>query len=179
MAKPPRNAPTPPLARLAETCPSVETALGLAGGVVSIDFVDRPAEDPKRERRYSERLACPNEHDISIEELEPRQFSFNAPWGACPTCSGLGTKMEVDVDLVDAGRGVIWRKVGRREPAKALRKGNAALSAVLASARVPAADRLFPATEVDRECRPYELGWLLYAWNRSVADQPVPTSELN
>ena len=86
---------------------------------------------------------------------------------------------EVDVDLVDAGRGVIWRKVGRREPAKALRKGNAALSAVLASARVPAADRLFPATEVDRECRPYELGWLLYAWNRSVADQPVPTSELN
>ncbi len=79
---------------------SVETALGLAGGVVSVDFVDLPDDDPKRERRYSERLACPNEHDISVEELEPRQFSFNGPWGACPACSGLGTRMEVDVDLV-------------------------------------------------------------------------------
>ncbi len=79
---------------------SVETALGLASGVVSIDFVDREADDPQRERRYSEKLACPNEHDISIEELEPRQFSFNAPWGACPACSGLGTRLEVDPDLV-------------------------------------------------------------------------------
>lgn len=79
---------------------SVETALGLAGGVVTIDFVDRAANDPQRERGFSERLACPNGHDISIEELEPRQFSFNAPWGACPACSGLGTKMEVDADLV-------------------------------------------------------------------------------
>ena len=79
---------------------SVETALGLASGVVSIDFVDRAADDPHRERRYSEKLACPNEHDIAIEELEPRQFSFNGPWGACPACSGLGTTNEVDVDLV-------------------------------------------------------------------------------
>ena len=79
---------------------SVETALGLAGGVVSIDFVDRSEDDPERERRYSERLACPNNHDISIEELEPRQFSFNGPWGACPVCSGIGTKMEVDPDLL-------------------------------------------------------------------------------
>ncbi|MDR1767326.1 MAG: excinuclease ABC subunit UvrA [Propionibacteriaceae bacterium] len=78
---------------------SVETALGLAGGVVSVDFVDEPAGSPQRERRYSEKLACPNNHDISIEELEPRQFSFNAPWGACPECSGLGTALEVDVDL--------------------------------------------------------------------------------
>ena len=85
---------------------SVETALGLAGGVVSIDFVDRPADDPERERRYSEELACPNGHDVSMEEMEPRQFSFNGPWGACPDCSGLGTRMEVDVDLVvpDPGR---------------------------------------------------------------------------
>ncbi len=85
---------------------SVETALGLAGGVVTIDFVDRAEDDPSRERRYSERMACPNEHDIAIEELEPRQFSFNGPWGACPACSGLGTRMEVDIDLVvpDPGR---------------------------------------------------------------------------
>lgn len=79
---------------------SVETALKLASGVVAVEFVDAPAESPNRERRYSEKLACPNEHDISIEELEPRQFSFNAPWGACPVCSGLGTDLEVDVDLV-------------------------------------------------------------------------------
>jgi len=79
---------------------SVEAALRLADGVVSIDFVDRKPDDPQRERRYSERLACPNDHDISIEELEPRQFSFNAPWGACPACTGLGTRMEVDADLV-------------------------------------------------------------------------------
>ena len=71
---------------------SVETALGLASGVLAVDFVDLPANDPGRERRYSEKLACPNEHDISIEELEPRQFSFNGPWGACPACSGLGTQ---------------------------------------------------------------------------------------
>jgi len=79
---------------------SIETALQLASGVVSIDFVDLPESDPGRERRYSEKLACPNAHDISIEELEPRQFSFNAPWGACPECSGIGTKREVDPDLL-------------------------------------------------------------------------------
>jgi excinuclease ABC subunit A len=79
---------------------SVETALALAQGVVSIDFVDLDPGDPQRERRYSERMACPNDHDIAIEELEPRQFSFNGPWGACPECSGLGTRMEVDPELV-------------------------------------------------------------------------------
>ena len=79
---------------------SVETALGLAQGIVTVDFVDLDANDPQRERRYSEKLACPNDHDISIDELEPRQFSFNGPWGACPECSGLGTRMEVDPELV-------------------------------------------------------------------------------
>ena len=79
---------------------SVETALRLAQGIVSIEFVDEPEGSPARERRYSEKLACPNEHDISVEELEPRQFSFNGPWGACPVCSGLGTTMEVDPELV-------------------------------------------------------------------------------
>nr|WP_231946380.1 excinuclease ABC subunit UvrA [Auraticoccus monumenti] len=79
---------------------SVETALGLASGVVAVDFVDLDPSDPERERRYSEKMACPNEHDISIDELEPRQFSFNGPWGACPECSGIGTRMEVDPELV-------------------------------------------------------------------------------
>ena len=79
---------------------SVETALKLAQGVVTIDFVDLDPKDPQRERNYSEKMACPNNHDIAIDELEPRQFSFNGPWGACPTCSGLGTRMEVDPELV-------------------------------------------------------------------------------
>ncbi|MCW2803858.1 MAG: uvrA [Propionibacteriaceae bacterium] len=79
---------------------SVETALELAQGVVTIDFVDLDPKDPMRERRYSEKMACPNEHDIGIDELEPRAFSFNGPWGACPECSGIGTRMEVDPDLV-------------------------------------------------------------------------------
>ncbi len=79
---------------------SVETALGLAGGMVILDFVDLPEDDPHRERRFSERLACPNEHPLAIDELEPRVFSFNAPFGACPACTGIGTRKEVDPELV-------------------------------------------------------------------------------
>ncbi|MHB1432184.1 MAG: excinuclease ABC subunit UvrA [Streptosporangiaceae bacterium] len=78
---------------------SVETALGLSGGVVVLDFVDLPESDPNRERMYSEHLACLYD-DLSFEELEPRSFSFNSPWGACPECTGLGTRMEVDPELV-------------------------------------------------------------------------------
>ncbi|HVB42740.1 MAG TPA: excinuclease ABC subunit UvrA [Streptosporangiaceae bacterium] len=80
---------------------SVETALGLSGGVVVLDFVDLPDSDPGRERMYSEHLACLYD-DLSFEELEPRSFSFNSPWGACPDCTGLGTRMEVDPELVVA-----------------------------------------------------------------------------
>ncbi len=79
---------------------SVETALGLAGGLIILDFVDLPEEDAHRERRYSERLACPNDHPLAIDELEPRSFSFNSPFGACPACTGLGTRKEVDPELV-------------------------------------------------------------------------------
>ena len=78
---------------------SVETALGLSGGVVVLDFVDLPESDPHRERMYSEHLACLYD-DLSFDELEPRSFSFNSPWGACPDCTGLGTRMEVDPELV-------------------------------------------------------------------------------
>ena len=79
---------------------SVETALQLAGGLVALDFVDLPASDQQRERRFSEKLACPNEHPVPADDLEPRSFSFNSPFGACPACTGLGTKMEVDPELV-------------------------------------------------------------------------------
>ncbi|GGK84345.1 UvrABC system protein A [Sphaerisporangium melleum] len=78
---------------------SVETALQLSGGTITLDFVDLPDDDPGRERFYSEHLYCPYD-DLSFEELEPRSFSFNSPFGACPDCTGLGTRMEVDPELV-------------------------------------------------------------------------------
>ncbi|WP_031065371.1 excinuclease ABC subunit UvrA, partial [Streptomyces sp. NRRL WC-3742] len=78
---------------------SVETALRLSGGMVVLDFVDLPEGDAERERMYSEHLYCPYD-DVSFEELEPRSFSFNSPFGACPDCSGLGNRMEVDPELV-------------------------------------------------------------------------------
>ena len=78
---------------------SVETALRLSGGLVIAEMVDLPEGDPGRERTYSEHLACLTD-DLSFEQLEPRSFSFNSPFGACPECSGLGTRMEVDPELV-------------------------------------------------------------------------------
>ncbi|MCA1712320.1 MAG: excinuclease ABC subunit UvrA [Actinobacteria bacterium] len=78
---------------------SVETALQLGGGLVVLDFVDLPEDDPHRERTFSEHLACLYD-DLSFEELEPRSFSFNSPYGACVECHGLGTRKEVDPELV-------------------------------------------------------------------------------
>ncbi len=79
---------------------SIETALGLADGIVVLDFVDRDEHDPHREQRFSEKLACPNGHPLAVDDLEPRSFSFNSPYGACPECSGLGIRKEVDPELV-------------------------------------------------------------------------------
>ncbi len=90
---------------------SIETALKLADGLVICDFIDGLDEGKKgegkkgegkkkeKERTYSEKLAC---HDcqISFEELEPRSFSFNSPFGACPECTGIGSRLEVDEELV-------------------------------------------------------------------------------
>ena len=78
---------------------SVETALGLSGGVVILDFTDLPDSDPHCERMYSEHLACLHD-DLSFDELEPRSFSFNSAAGACPDCAGLGTRLEVDPELI-------------------------------------------------------------------------------
>jgi len=78
---------------------SVETALRLGDGLVLLDFVDLAADHPGRERMFSEHLACMVD-DLSFEELEPRSFSFNSPFGACTECHGLGTRMEVDPELV-------------------------------------------------------------------------------
>lgn len=81
---------------------SVENALGLAGGLVITEQVDLDAEDPARFRRFSETRACPNDHQLGLDEIEPRTFSFNAPYGACEECAGLGVKTEVDPDLLVA-----------------------------------------------------------------------------
>ncbi len=85
---------------------SVETALKLAGGVAIAELIDRPADDPGRELRFSEHLSCPNGHPLALDELTPKSFSFNSPLGACPVCEGLGTQLVPDLSLVipDGGR---------------------------------------------------------------------------
>jgi excinuclease ABC subunit A len=77
---------------------SLETALRLANGRVLIQYVD--AEGEAAEESFSENLACPNGHQLALTEIEPRTFSFNAPFGACPTCDGLGIRMAVDEELM-------------------------------------------------------------------------------
>ncbi len=72
---------------------SLETAIDLTGGLVLVDVIDG------EEMLFSQNYACP-EHNISIEELNPRMFSFNNPFGACEKCTGLGTFMSIDPDLV-------------------------------------------------------------------------------
>jgi len=85
--------PDPDASRLAD---SIETALRLGEGVVLIAPAPRDGESPEfEERRYSEKYSCPYD-GFTIDELEPRSFSFNSPHGACPTCTGLGTKLEID-----------------------------------------------------------------------------------
>nr|WP_229565740.1 excinuclease ABC subunit UvrA [Kocuria rhizophila] len=82
---------------------SVETALNLADGLVVVELVTREGEQSPWQdvrRTFSEHLACPNEHELQSDEIEPRSFSFNAPFGACPECDGIGSRLEVDEDLV-------------------------------------------------------------------------------
>ncbi len=85
---------------------SLETALALSGGIVLLDI--GPGE---QEMLFSQNLACPD-CGISIEELAPRSFSFNSPFGACPTCSGLGVLMKIDPDLIVPD----WKKSLRDGP---------------------------------------------------------------
>ncbi len=77
---------------------SLETALKLTDGIVQINYVDGDGDGAWQ--NYSEKLSCPNNHPVQLTEIEPRTFSFNAPFGACPECSGLGTRMSVDADLL-------------------------------------------------------------------------------
>jgi excinuclease ABC subunit A len=79
---------------------SIETALKLSKGLVVADFVDLDEHDPNRRRPFSEKRACPNGHQLELDEIEPRTFSFNAPYGACPACTGIGYNLEIDPELV-------------------------------------------------------------------------------
>ena len=89
--------PDPDAGRLAD---SIETALRLGEGVVVVAPAPRDGDAPQfEERRFSERYSCPYD-GTTIDELEPRSFSFNSPHGACPTCTGLGTQLVIDPDLV-------------------------------------------------------------------------------
>lgn len=91
---------------------SLESALRLADGYAIVDIID------EKELLFSEHYACPY-CGFTVGELEPRMFSFNSPFGACPTCDGLGTKLEVDVDTVipdrslslSAGAIVPWKPI--------------------------------------------------------------------
>ncbi len=85
---------------------SIETAAGLAEGLVAIDIVSTPGDAERAEEGkggdamlFSERFACPD-HGVSLPELQPRIFSFNSPHGACPRCTGLGAQQEIDPDLL-------------------------------------------------------------------------------
>ena len=107
---------------------SVETALKLADGVILV-LMQGPDVDKKncgegkwKETIYSEKFACPKHPQASLEELSPRLFSFNSPYGACKSCDGLGTILEFDPDLIVPDKGVslengaidAWRKGGKR-----------------------------------------------------------------
>jgi len=97
---------------------SLETALKLTGGVVNIHLVDN---EPAEVLTFSEKLSCPNSHAVALTEIEPRTFSFNSPFGACSECSGLGTRMSVDEELlladdtlsIDEGVIVPWTSQGK------------------------------------------------------------------
>lgn len=79
---------------------SVETALRLANGIMVADFVDQDEKAPTRRQPFSEKRSCPNGHTLELDEIEPRTFSFNAPYGACPDCTGIGYSLEIDPELV-------------------------------------------------------------------------------
>ena len=82
---------------------SIETATGLSGGLLSVDVING------EELTFSQNYACP-EHGVSIEELSPRMFSFNNPFGACPKCTGLGIYMSMDPDLILPNRALSIRE---------------------------------------------------------------------
>ncbi len=111
------GAERPDASRMAD---SIETALRLSDGLLLVNLPDAPKRE--QDRLFSERYACP-EHGGSYEEPAPRNFSFNSPHGACPDCTGLGSRLEIDRDLVlpnqdlsvDEGAILPWRRMAATE----------------------------------------------------------------
>jgi len=104
---------------------SIETALKLSNGLMLITYekkVKTKAGDKWTDQLFSATYACPNHPESNLEELSPRMFSFNSPYGACPSCDGLGTILEFDPDLIipdeslslSAGAVDAWRHGGKR-----------------------------------------------------------------
>ncbi|HET7685827.1 MAG TPA: excinuclease ABC subunit UvrA, partial [Candidatus Limnocylindria bacterium] len=107
----------PDASRMAD---SIETALRMSDGLLLVHLPDAPARE--QDRLYSEKYACP-EHGGSFEEPAPRNFSFNSPHGACPDCTGLGSRLEIDEEMVlpnqdlsvDEGAILPWRRMAASE----------------------------------------------------------------
>ncbi|MCE5185199.1 MAG: excinuclease ABC subunit UvrA [Planctomycetaceae bacterium] len=107
---------------------SIETALKIGNGIVTVMFQEPDAQKTNGGEGawldvvYSEKYACTEHPEASLAELSPRLFSFNSPYGACPSCDGLGTILEFDTDLIVPDKGIsldsgaieAWRKGGKR-----------------------------------------------------------------
>ena len=98
---------------------SVETAAGLSGGLLTVDVIGG------KELKFSQNYACP-EHGISIDELTPRMFSFNNPFGACPKCTGLGMQYSIDPDLIIPNRALSINEGAIRASGWAVKDGTIA-----------------------------------------------------
>ncbi|HSR32968.1 MAG TPA: excinuclease ABC subunit UvrA, partial [Anaerolineae bacterium] len=138
---------------------SVETAIKLGGGVMMVtDVTDR---DWPRDHLFSEHFACVH-CGISLPEIEPRTFSFNSPHGACPVCTGLGTELEIDPDLVIPDRSKSLKQ-GAIEPWTRERSGDSYYRQLLEAA---AAQQDIAMDVPVRELAPSKLNYILYGGRR-------------
>ena len=138
---------------------SVETALKLGGGVMMV--ADVTDQEWPRDHLFSEHFACVH-CGISLSEIEPRTFSFNSPHGACPACTGLGTELEIDPDLVIPDRSKSLKQ-GAIEPWTRERSGDSYYRQLLEAAAAQQEIRMdVPA----RELPPSQLNYILYGGRR-------------
>jgi excinuclease ABC subunit A len=137
---------------------SVETALKLGGGVMMVADV---TQDPPRDHLFSEHFACVH-CGISLPEIEPRSFSFNSPHGACPACTGLGTELEIDPDLVIPDRSKSLKE-GAIEPWTRERSGDTYYRQLLEAA---AKQHDIPMDVPVRELLPSQVNFVLYGGRR-------------
>ncbi len=138
---------------------SVETALRLGGGVMMV--TDVTDSDFPRDHLFSEHFACVH-CGISLPEIEPRSFSFNSPHGACPACTGLGTELEIDPDLIIPDRGKSLKQ-GAIEPWTSERAGDSYYRQLLEAAT---SQQNIPLDVPVRELLPSQLNYILFGGRR-------------